>query len=199
MLADEYTVGAGANNQDFVALSDTIRILDGARNSVLPGGSDPFYQPYQIDASIEFDWSTSVAAYIGDAPYGWYKDQPYAPFYLTEYKFNGTALTLSGDRKRTLDCTINKGSTVNISLQSTTQNRGISSTGCPSELYLNADKDAEPKFLATTKTSNVSAKLLDTDSPPFKASRPCREPMPADSTCPSQLPLASSWILETPA
>ncbi len=47
---------------------------------------------------------------------------------------------------------------------------------------------------ATTKTSNVSARLLDTDAPPFKASRPRREPMPADSTCPSQLPLASSWI-----
>ena len=58
LLADGYTVGAGANNQDFVALSDTIRILDGARNSVLPVDSDPFYQPYQIDASIEFNWST---------------------------------------------------------------------------------------------------------------------------------------------
>ena len=79
----------GANNPDFVALSDTIRILEGARNSVLPAGSDPFYQPYQIDASIEFNWSTEKAAYTGDAPYGWYKNQPYAPFYLTEYKFNG--------------------------------------------------------------------------------------------------------------
>ena len=48
----------GANNPDFVALSDTIGILEGARNSVLPAGSDPFYQPYQIDASIEFNWST---------------------------------------------------------------------------------------------------------------------------------------------
>lgn len=57
LLADEYNA-LGANNPDFVALSDTIRILDGARNSVLPGGSDPFYQPYQIDASIEFNWST---------------------------------------------------------------------------------------------------------------------------------------------
>ena len=58
LLADEYTTALGANNQDFVALSDTIRILEGARNSVLPNGSSPFYQPYQIDASIEFDWST---------------------------------------------------------------------------------------------------------------------------------------------
>ena len=57
LLADEYNA-LGANNPDFVALSDTIRILDGARNSVLPVGSDPFYQPYQIDASIEFNWST---------------------------------------------------------------------------------------------------------------------------------------------
>ncbi len=60
LLANEYNIGEGANNQDFVALSDTIRILEGARNSVLPVGSDPFYQPYQIDASIEFDWSTDV-------------------------------------------------------------------------------------------------------------------------------------------
>ena len=71
LLADEYNAATGANNPDFVALSDTIRILEGARNSVLPAGSDPFYQPYQIDASIEFDWSTDVAAYTGDAPYGW--------------------------------------------------------------------------------------------------------------------------------
>ncbi len=87
------------NNPDFVALSDTIGILEGARNSVLPAGSDPFYQPYQIDASIEFNWSTEIAAYTGAAPYGYYtKTQPYAPFYLTEYKFNGTSLGLSSDR-----------------------------------------------------------------------------------------------------
>ena len=109
LLADKYTVGGGADNQDFVELSDTIRILDGARNSVLPDGSDPFYQPYQIDASIEFDWSTDKAAYTGDAPYGWYKDQPYAPFYLTEYKFNGSTLELSKNRTKALNCTINKG------------------------------------------------------------------------------------------
>ncbi len=127
LLADEYLAATGANNPDFVALSDTIGILEGARNSVLPVGSDPFYQPYQIDASIEFDWSTDAAAYTGPAPYGNYNSitpQPYAPFYLTEYKLDGTALTLSGDRKRTEECTINKGSTVSISLQSTTQNRG---------------------------------------------------------------------------
>lgn len=70
LLADGYNAGTGANNSDFVALSDTIRILEGARNSVLPAGSDPFYQPYQIDASIEFDWSTNVEAYTGPAPYG---------------------------------------------------------------------------------------------------------------------------------
>lgn len=76
LLANEYTTALGANNPDFVALSDTIRILEGARNSVLPAGSDPFYQPYQIDASIEFNWSTEKAAYTGDAPYGWYKTSP---------------------------------------------------------------------------------------------------------------------------
>ena len=72
LLADGYTFGDGANNPDFVALSDTIRILEGARNSVLPSGSSPFYQPYQIDASIKFDWSRDIAAYIGPAPYGNY-------------------------------------------------------------------------------------------------------------------------------
>ena len=55
LLADEYNAGEGAKNPDFVALSDTIGILEGARNSVLPGGSSKFYQPYQIDASIKFD------------------------------------------------------------------------------------------------------------------------------------------------
>ena len=64
LLADKYTVGGGADNPDFVALSDTIRILDGARNSVLPAGSDPFYQPYQIDASITFDWSKIGRAHV---------------------------------------------------------------------------------------------------------------------------------------
>ena len=112
LLADKYLAATGANNPDFVALSDTIGILEGARNSVLPVGSDPFYQPYQIDASIEFNWSTEKAAYTGDAPYGWYKDQPYAPFYLTEYKFNGSTLELSKNRTKALNCTINKGETV---------------------------------------------------------------------------------------
>ena len=122
LLAKEYT-GGSADNSDFVALSDTIRILEGARNSVLPDSSPKFYQPYQIDASIEFNWSTEKAAYTGDAPYGWYKNQPFAPFYLTEYKLDGTDLELSSNKTRTLDCTIKKGSTVDISLQSTTQNR----------------------------------------------------------------------------
>lgn len=165
LLADGYTTALGANNPDFVALSDTIRILDGARNSVLPVGSDPFYQPYQIDASIEFNWSTSVAAYTGPAPYGWYKNQPFAPFYLTEYKFNGTSLELSSDRTRALGCTINKGETVNISLQSTTQNRGDQQYWLPFRLYLKSVQGDIPNSHATTKNSNVTAELVDTDKP----------------------------------
>ena len=39
--------------------------------------------------------------------------------------------------QRTQDCTINKGSTVSISLQSTTQNRGDQRYYLPFELYLN--------------------------------------------------------------
>ena len=166
LLADKYTVGGGAENPDFVALSDTIRILEGARNSVLPAGSDPFYQPYQIDASIEFNWSTEKAAYTGDAPYGWHQNQPFAPFYLTEYKFNGKSLELSNNRTKALNCTINKGSTVSISLQSTTQNRGDQRYYLPFELYLKADKVCgTPNSSATAQTSNVTAELLDTDKP----------------------------------
>ena len=165
LLADEYTTALGANNPDFVALSDTIRILDSARNSVLPVGSDPFYQPYQIDASIEFNWSTSVAAYTGPAPYGWYKNQPFAPFYLTEYKFNGSTLELSSDRTRALGCTINKGETVNISLQSTTQNRGDQQYWLPFRLYMKSVQGEIQNSWATTKNSNVSARLVDTDAP----------------------------------
>ena len=172
LLADEYLAATGANNPDFVALSDTIGILEGARNLVLPVGSDPFYQPYQIDASITFDWSTDVAAYTGPAPYGNYNSitpQPYAPFYLTEYKLNGTALTLSGDKKRTEDCTINKGSTVSISLQSTTQNRGDHQYWLPFELYLkNVNRDTQ-NSTTTATTSNVTAKLLDTDAPTIQS------------------------------
>ena len=169
LLADGYTVGAGVNNPDFVALSDTIRILDGARNSVLPVGSDPFYQPYQIDASIEFNWSTDKAAYTGDAPYGWYKGQPYAPFYLTEYKFNGSTLEFSSDRTRARDCTINKGETVNISLQSTTQNRGDQQYWLPFRLYLKSVQGEIQNSWATTKNSNVTARLLDTDAPTIQS------------------------------
>ena len=168
LLADEYNA-LGANNPDFVALSDTIRILDGARNSVLPVGSDPFYQPYQIDASIEFNWSTSVAAYTGPAPYGWYKNQPFAPFYLTEYKFNGSTLELSGDRTRALGCTINKGETVNISLQSTTQNRGDQRYWLPFRLYMKSVQGEIQNSWATTKNSNVTAKLVDTDAPTIQS------------------------------
>ena len=202
LLADEYLAATGANNPDFVALSDTIGILEGARNSVLPVGSDPFYQPYQIDASIEFDWSTDAAAYTGPAPYGNYNSitpQPYAPFYLTEYKLYGTALTLSGDRKRTEECTINKGSTVSISLQSTTQNRGDQQYYLPFELYLkNVNRDTQ-NSTTTAKTSDVTAELVDTDNPIIQSVTARGEPMPADSTCLSQLPLTSSWILEKPA
>ena len=165
LLANEYTVGGGANNQDFVALSDTIRILDGARNSVLPVGSDPFYQPYQIDASIKFNWSTEKAAYTGDAPYGWYKNQPYAPFYLTEYKFNGSTLKLSNNRKKALNCTINKDSTVSISLQSTTQNRENQQYWLPFRLYMQSVQGEILNSWATTKTSNATARLLDADDP----------------------------------
>ena len=169
LLADEYTTALGANNPDFVALSDTIRILDGARNSVLPVGSDPFYQPYQIDASIEFNWSTEKAAYTGAAPYGWYKNQPFAPFYLTEYKFNGTSLELSGDRTRALGCTINKGETVNISLQSTTQNRGDQRYWLPFRLYMKSVQGEIQNSWATTKNSNVTARLVDTDAPTIQS------------------------------
>ena len=169
LLANEYTVGGGANNQAFVELSDTIRVLEGARNSVLPDVSDPFYQPYQIDARIELDWSRDIAAYTGPAPYGNPNSrtpQLYAPFYLTEYTLDGTDLTLSGDGKKTEDCTINKGSTVSISLQSTTQNRGDQQYYLPFELYLNADKVCGTQYSwATTKTSNVTASLVDTDKP----------------------------------
>ena len=169
LLADKYTVGGGADNPDFVALSDTIRILDGARNSVLPAGSDPFYQPYQIDASIEFNWSTDKAAYTGPAPYGWYKNQPFAPFYLTEYMFNGTSLELSSDKTRALNCTINKGETVNISLQSTTQNKGNQQYWLPFRLYMKSVQGEIQNSWATTKNSNVTARLVDTDNPTIQS------------------------------
>ena len=170
LLAEKYTVANGANNPDFVALSNTIGILEGARNSVLPGGSSPFYQPYQIDASIKFDWSTDVAAYAGPAPYGYNSTtQHYAPFYLTEYKLDGTALNLSGDRTKALDCTINKGSTVSISLQSTMQNRRAQQYYLPFELYLkNVNRDIQ-NSTTTAKTSNVSARLVDTDAPTIQS------------------------------
>ena len=99
LLAEKYTVANGANNPDFVALSNTIGILEGARNSVLPGGSSQFYQPYQIDASIKFDWNPGKETYTGPAPYGYDSaTQPHAPFYLMEYKFDEADLTpTSGD------------------------------------------------------------------------------------------------------
>ena len=173
LLADGYTVAGGANNLDFVKLSDTIGILEGARNSVLPSGSTKkFYQPYQIDASIKFDWSReSVAAYTGPAPYGYNSAQPCAPFYLTEYKLDGTDLELSSNKTRTLDCTIKKGSTVDISLQSTTQNRVDQQYYLPFRLYLDFDKvfGGYNNSSATVNTSNVSAKLVDTDKPTIQS------------------------------
>ena len=166
LLAEKYTVANGADNQDFVALSNTIGILEGARNSVLSSGSSPFYQPYQIDASIEFNWDTDKEAYTGPAPYGYNSTtQHYAPFYLTEYMFNGTSLELSSDKTRALNCTINKGSTVSISLQSTTQNRKAQQYYLPFQLFLkNVNRDIQ-NSTTTAKTSNVSAKLVDTDNP----------------------------------
>ena len=169
LLANGYYVATGANNQDFVALSNTIGILEGARNSVLPGGSSQFYQPYQIDASIKFEWNGRATAYTGPAPYGWYKNQPYAPFYLTEYRFNGTSLELSGDRMSALNCTINKGETVNISLQSTTEHRGDQRYYLPFKLYMkNVNGDQQYTF-ATVNTSNATARLLDTDAPTIQS------------------------------
>ena len=161
LLAGRYT----ADNQDFVALSNTIGILEGARNSVLPGGSPKFYQPYKIDASIKFDWNTSVASYTGNPPYGDNSAQPCAPFYLTEYKFNGTSLELRDDRTRALNCTIQNGETVNISLQSTTRNRGDQQYWLPFRLYMKSVIDDQQYASATTKNSNVTAKLLDSDAP----------------------------------
>ena len=170
LLAKEYNAGEGAKNQDFVALSDTIRILEGARNSVLPAGSDPFYQPYQIDASIKFDWSTDNANYTGDAPYGYNSDtQPHAPFYLTEYKLNEESLGLSNNRTKALNCTINKGETVNISLQSTTQNRKNQKYWLPFRLYMKSVQGESRNSWATTKTSNVYAVLVDTDAPTIQS------------------------------
>ena len=170
LLAEKYTVANGANNPDFVVLSNTIGILEGARNSVLPGGSPKFYQPYKIDASIKFDWSTDVAAYAGPAPYGYNSTtQHYAPFYLTEYKLDGTALNLSGDRTKALDCTINKGSTVSISLQSTTQNRRAQQYFLPFQLYMKSVIDDQQYATATVNTSNVTAELLDTDAPTIQS------------------------------
>ena len=174
LLAKEYTVGDGADNSNFVALSNTIGILEGARNSVRPDSSTKFYQPYQIDASIKFNWSRDdIDAYNGPAPYGKNNSrnpQVYAPFYLTEYKLGETSLNLSGDRKRTEDCTINKGSTVSISLQSTTQNRGDQQYYLPFELYLNADKVCERQYTsATVNTSGATARLVDTDAPTIQS------------------------------
>ena len=61
---DDTLSAAGANNPDFVALSDTIRILD-AYNS---GLQRLLYQPYQIDAIIKFDWHAYANSYTGPAP-----------------------------------------------------------------------------------------------------------------------------------
>ena len=139
---------------------------------MLPDGSAPFYQPYQIDASIEFSWSGDIASYNGPAPYGYYNSKnprPYAPFCLTEYTLDETALTINADGKKTEDCTINKDSTVKISLQSTTQNRKNEQYYLPFELYLkNVNRDTH-NSTTTAKTSNVTAKLLDKDAPTIQS------------------------------
>ena len=163
LLADGYNVGTGANNQDFVALSNTIGILEGARNSVLPSGSLKFYQPYQIGASIKFTWSKNVDTYTGPVPYG--DARACAPFCLTEFKLGETSLNLSGDRKKALDCTIHKDSTVSISLQSTTGNRTDQQYWLPFELCLRNVLGDTPNTTASTETSDVTASLVDTDKP----------------------------------
>ena len=171
LLTESYT-GGSANNSDFVALSNTIGILEGARNLVLPDGSAPFYQPYQIDASIEFSWSGDIASYNGPAPYGYYNSKnprPYAPFCLTEYTLDETALTINADGKKTEDCTINKDSTVKISLQSTTQNRKNEQYYLPFELYLKNVNNNIHNSTTTAKTSGVHAELLDTDKPTIQS------------------------------
>ena len=171
MLAESYT-GGSADNSDFIALSNTIGILEGARNSVSSSNSTKSYQPYQIDASIEFSWSGDIAAYNGSAPYGNYISAnpiPYAPFCLTEYKLDGTALTLTTDGKKTENCTINNGSTVSISLQSTTQNRENHQYYLPFELYLKNVNNNIPNSTTTAKTSKVTAKLVDTDNPTIQS------------------------------
>ena len=171
LLAESYT-GGSADNSDFIALSNTIGILEGARNSVSSSNSTKSYQPYQIDASIEFSWSGDIVAYNGSAPYGNYISAnpiPYAPFCLTEYKLDGTALTLTTDGKKTENCTINNGSMVSISLQSTTQNRENHQYYLPFELYLkNVNRDT-PNSTTTATTSNVSATLLDADAPTIQS------------------------------
>ena len=170
LLANGYNVGDGANNENFVALSNTIGILEGARNSVLPDGSSKFYQPYQIDASIKFDWDTSATSYTGNPPYGYNSTtQPHAPFYLTEYKLNGASLELSRDKTKALNCTIQKSETVNISLQSTTQNRGDQKYYLPFRLYMKSVIDDQQYATATVNTSNVTAELLDTDAPTIQS------------------------------
>jgi hypothetical protein len=171
LLAESYT-GGSADNSDFIALSNTIGILEGARNSVSSSNSTKSYQPYQIDASIEFSWSGDIAAYNGSAPYGNYISAnpiPYAPFCLTEYKLDGTALTLTTDGKKTENCTINNGSTVSISLQSTTQNRENHQYYLPFELYLKNVNNNIPNSTTTAKTSDVTAKLLDADAPTIQS------------------------------
>ena len=167
LLADGYNVGTGANNSDFVALSDTIRILEGARNSVRPSGSSTFYQPYQIGASIKFTWSKDVDTYTGPVPYG--DARACAPFYLTEFKLGETSPKLSGDRKKALDCTINKDSTVSISLQSTTGNRTDQQYWLPFELCLKNVLGDTPNTTASTETSDATAMLLDMDAPTIQS------------------------------
>ena len=137
LLADEYNAGEGANNPDFVALSDTIGILEGARNSVLPGGSDPnFISHTKSTPASSLTGAPAKMTYTGPAPYGYDSaTQPHAPFYLTEYKFDGSSSDAHQRRQKEsgelYDSTRAVRSTSPCSLPRKTE--GISSTGCPSD------------------------------------------------------------------
>ena len=79
------------------------------------------------------------------------------------------SLELSNNRTKALNCTINKGETVNISLQSTTQNRGDQQYWLPFRLYMKSVQGEIPNSWATTKNSNVTARLVDTDAPTIQS------------------------------
>ena len=82
-----------------------------------------------------------------------------------------SSLGLSTDGiKNAENCTINNGSMVSISLQSTTQNRTNHQYYLPFRLYLKSvNRDTPNSWATTPPTSNVTAKLLDTDSPTIQS------------------------------